>query len=90
MEDGRAHTRETKLGCVFTRTTVDDQGRPVRDEASTTRTGAINEAGCKTVMGSRLERSGMFGTVRGANAVMALRCCRHSRQFDDHWESRRK
>jgi hypothetical protein len=229
-EDGRAHTREAKLGCVFTQTTVDEEGRPVRDEDSTTYTGAIEtaaefsrriyteahqrgwgraqvkvvmgdgadwiwniceeqfpgavqivdlyharqhlwdlggklhpnnenskrrwvmshqhllddgkieklvaklrslspdnpelvaavrgeanyfernaqrmrypefrkqnlfvgsgviEAGCKTVMGSRLKRSGMFWTVRGANAMIALRCCRHSRQFDDYWEHRR-
>ena len=229
-EDGRAHTREAKLGCVFTQTATDDQGRPVRDEESTTYTGAIEtaaefsrriyteahqrgwsraqvkvvmgdgadwiwniceeqfpgaiqivdlfharqhlwdlggklhpndenakrrwvmahqhllddgkieklvaklrslspenpelaaavrteanyferhaermrypkfrkqnlfvgsgviEAGCKTVMGSRLKRSGMFWSVRGANAVIALRCCRHSRQFDDYWERRR-
>jgi len=228
-EDGRAHTREAKLGCVFTQTTIDAEGRPVRDEASTTYTGAIEtaaefsrriyteahqrgwgraqvkvvmgdgadwiwniceeqfpgaiqivdlyharqhlwdlggklhpnnenskrrwvmshqhllddgrieklvaklrslspdnpelaaavrgeanyfernaarmrypqfrkqnlfvgsgviEAGCKT-MGSRLKRSGMFWTVRGANALIALRCCRHSRQFDDYWEHRR-
>jgi hypothetical protein len=229
-EDGRAHTREAKLGCVFTQTAIDDQGRPVRDEESTTYTGAIEtaaefsrriyteahqrgwgraqvkvvmgdgadwiwnicqeqfpgaiqivdlyharqhlwdlggklhpnddkakrrwvmahqhflddgkierlvtklrslslanpelaaavrieanyfernaarmrypkfrkqnlfvgsgviEAGCKTVMGSRLKRSGMFWTVRGANALIALRCCRRSRQFDDYWEHRR-
>jgi hypothetical protein len=229
-EDGRAHTREAKLGCVFTQATTDEEGRPVRDEESTTYTGAIEtaaqfsrriyteahqrgwsraqvkvvmgdgadwiwniceeqfpgavqivdlyharqhlwdlagqfhpsdekakrrwvmplqrlldkgnieklvaklrslspttselataarieanyfernaermrypkfrkqnlfvgsgviEAGCKTVMGARLKRSGMFWTVRGANAVIALRCCRHSRQFDDYWESRR-
>ncbi len=228
-EDGRAHTREAKLGCVFTQTTADEQGRPVRDPESTTYTGAIEtaaefsrriyteahqrgwsraqvkvvmgdgadwiwnicqeqfpgaiqivdlyharqhlwdlggklhpndesakrrwvmahqhlldagkieklvaklrllspdnpelaaavrteanyfernaermrypkfrkqnlfvgsgviEAGCKT-MGSRLKRSGMFWTVAGANAVIALRCCRHSRQFDDYWEHRR-
>ena len=49
----------------------------------------VIEAGCKTVIGSRLKRSGMFWTVRGANAVIALRCCRHSRQFEDYWESRR-
>ena len=228
-EDGRAHTREAKLGCVFTQTTTDEQGRPKRDEESTTYTGAIEvasefsrriyaeahqrgwsqaktkvvmgdgadwiwnicqeqfpgaiqivdlyharqhlwdlggklqphdekakrrwvrtqqrllddgkieklvaklrklsphnpelaaavrieanyfernaermryphfrsrklftgsgviEAGCKTVIGSRLKRSGMFWTVRGANAVIALRCCRHSRRFDDYWEQR--
>jgi hypothetical protein len=32
--------------------------------------GAI-EAGCKTVIGRRLKQSGMFWTVRGANAVIA-------------------
>jgi hypothetical protein len=229
-EDGRARTREAKLGCFFTQTTTDDQGRPVRDEDSTTYTGAIEtaaefsrrvyteahqrgwsraqtkvvmgdgaewiwnisqeqfpgaieivdlfharqhlwdlggklhpndetakrrwvmgrqhllddgkieklvaklrklspdnpelaaavrteanyfernaermrypefrrkglfvgsgviEAGCKTVIGSRLKRSGMFWTVRGANALIALRCCRQSRQFNDYWENRR-
>ena len=42
-----------------------------------------------TVLGSRLKRLGMFWTVRGANTVIALRCCRHSRRFDDYWEDRR-
>ena len=229
-EDGKAHTRDAKLGCVFTETTTDAEGRPVRDEESTTYTGAIAtaaefsgriyteayqrgwsranqkvvmgdgaewiwnirqeqfpgaieivdlfharphlwelgaklhpsdepakrrwvmahqhlldegqieqlvaklralpgddpkltesiqkeancfeghaarmrypefrrqglfvgtgviEAGCKTLIGGRLKRSGMFWTVRGANAVIALRCCRHSREFNDYWEARR-
>jgi hypothetical protein len=34
----------------------------------------VIEAGCKTVLG-RLKQSGMFWTVRGANAIIALRCC---------------
>jgi hypothetical protein len=35
-QDGQpAHTREAKLGCVFTQTLVDEEGYPVRDEAST-------------------------------------------------------
>jgi len=38
-------------------------------------TGVI-EAGCKTVIGSRLKQSGMFWTVRGANSIIALRCAR--------------
>ena len=33
--DGRARTREAKLGCLFTQTRLDDQGRPVRDPDST-------------------------------------------------------
>lgn len=48
----------------------------------------VVEAGCKQVIGSRLKRSGMFWTVRGANAIIALRCCRISGRFEDYWESR--
>jgi hypothetical protein len=33
--DGRARTREVKLACLFTQTTVDEAGRPVRDPDST-------------------------------------------------------
>jgi hypothetical protein len=33
--DARAHTREAKLACLFTQTSVDDDGRPVRDPGST-------------------------------------------------------
>ena len=48
----------------------------------------VIEAGCKTVLG-RLKRSGMFWTVRGANSIIALRCCQLSGRFEDYWESRR-
>lgn len=41
---GEAHTREVKLGCVFTQTEVDKEGHPVRDEASTSYVGAIETA----------------------------------------------
>ena len=44
IEGQSARTREAKLGCVFTQTATDDQGRPVRDEDSTTYTGAIETA----------------------------------------------
>ena len=49
----------------------------------------VIEAGCKTVIGSRLKRSGMFWTVRGANAILALRCCHLNRRFEHYWEGRR-
>lgn len=223
--DGRAKTREVKLGCVFTQTTVDDHGQPVRDPASTTYVGAITdsntfghqihaeavrrglrqarrvalltdgaaynksiaaehfpraihiidlyharqhlaesldllaagkadhalaslcqrllddgqieqllrqiqtrlphsgprrkalllqlhyfqdnanlmryahfrqcslfigsgvaEAGCKTLIGQRLKQSGMFWSVRGANAIIAARCCLYSGRFEQFWE----
>ena len=48
----------------------------------------VIEAGCKTVIGVRLKQSGMFWTVRGANAILALRCNRLSGKFEDYWESR--
>ena len=48
----------------------------------------VIEAACKTVIGSRLKQSGMFWTVRGANAIIALRCHRLSRKFEDYWDSR--
>jgi hypothetical protein len=48
----------------------------------------VIEAGCKTVIGSRLKQSGMFWTVRGANAVIALRCCQLNNRFEDYWEAR--
>jgi hypothetical protein len=39
-----SHTREVKLGCVFTQTTWDEEGYPIRDPDSTTYTGAIEIA----------------------------------------------
>jgi hypothetical protein len=48
----------------------------------------VIEAGCKVVIGARLKCSGMFWTVRGANAIIALRCCRISRRFEDYWADR--
>jgi hypothetical protein len=49
----------------------------------------VIEAGCKTVIASRLKQSGMFWTVRGANSIIALRCCHLNGRFEDYWESRR-
>ena len=39
-----AHTREAKLGCVFTQTTWDNEGYAIRDPDSTTYVGAIETA----------------------------------------------
>jgi hypothetical protein len=48
----------------------------------------VIEAACRTVIAKRLKQSGMFWTVRGANAIIALRCCRLNREFEDYWGSR--
>lgn len=50
----------------------------------------VIEAGCKTVIGSRLKQSGMFWTVRGANAILALRCSHLNGRFENYWEERRQ
>jgi hypothetical protein len=49
----------------------------------------VIEAGCKTVIGSRLKQSGMFWTIRGANTILALRCSHLNGRFEDYWEGRR-
>ena len=47
----------------------------------------VVEAGCK-IMGLRLKQSGMRWTVRGANAIIALRCCQISGRWEEFWELR--
>lgn len=48
----------------------------------------VVEAGCKTVIGHRLKQSGMEWSLRGANAILALRCSIISDRFEDYWEQR--
>jgi len=48
----------------------------------------VIEAGCKTVIGQRLKQSGMEWTVRGANAILALRAITVSGRLEDYWEQR--
>ncbi len=48
----------------------------------------VVEAGCKVAIGTRLKRTGMHSTVAGADAIIALRCCRLSGRFEDFWERR--
>jgi hypothetical protein len=48
----------------------------------------VVEAGCKLTVGTRLKRAGMHWSLRGANAIIALRCCRLSGRFEDFWERR--
>ncbi len=49
----------------------------------------VIEAGCKTVVGHRLKQSGIFWTVNGANAILALRGAYLNGRFEDYWEGRR-
>ena len=59
-----------------------------RAQGFCTSTGVL-EAGCKVTIGTRLKRAGMHWTVRGANAIIALRCSKLSGRYEDFWERRR-
>jgi len=48
----------------------------------------VVEAGCKVTIGTRLKRAGMHWTLAGANAIIALRCCKLSGRFDNFWDRR--
>ena len=52
-----------------------------------TSTGVV-EAGCKVAIGTRCKRAGMHWTVSGADAIIALRCCKLSGRFEGFWERR--
>jgi hypothetical protein len=82
---------------------TDDEARPCVDDVDGTRarmrdaafraaglctsTGVV-EAGGKTVIGVRCKRAGMHWTGAGADAIIALRCCKLSGRFEDFWERR--
>jgi len=68
-EDGQAKTREVKLGCVFTQTSVDQDGRPVRDDESTSYTGAIETA---EVFGGRIYQEAMRRGMNWAGEVIVI------------------
>ena len=44
----------------------------------------VVEAGCKTVIDQRLKQSGMQWSVRGANAIIILRCMTKSGCLEDY------
>ena len=67
--DGKAKTREVKLGCVFTQTGVDNEGRPVRDEGSTTYVGAIEKS---VEFGHRIHGEAMRRGMAGAQRVVVI------------------
>jgi hypothetical protein len=68
-EDGQAKTREAKLGCVFTQTGFDREGRPVRDDDSTSYTGAIETA---EVFGRRIYQEAMRRGMDSAGATVVI------------------
>ena len=68
-EDGEAKTREVKLGCVFTQTSVDSEGEPVRDAHSSTYVGRIESA---DDFGPRLYAEAVRRGVEKAGQVICI------------------
>lgn len=48
----------------------------------------VIEAGCKTVVGSRLKQSGMFWSKRGAENILDMRCLFLGSDLERVWEKR--
>lgn len=67
--DGRAKTREAKLGCVFTQTSFDAEGWPLRDPASTSYVGAIETA---EEFGARIATEAVRRGLHRARTVIVL------------------
>ena len=67
--DGSAHTREVKLGCVFTQSGTDEQGDPIRNPGSTSYVGTF--AGCREA-GVQLYQEALrrgYGMVKQVNYI---------------------
>jgi len=67
--DGSAKTREVKLGAIFTQTKQDEEGRPVRDHASTTYAGSFENA---SDFGSRIRAEGRRRGLGRASKVVFI------------------
>jgi hypothetical protein len=67
--DGGSKTREAKLGCVFTQTGFDKEGRPVRDPESTTYVGAIETT---EEFGRRIYAEAVRRGLREAEEVIVI------------------
>jgi hypothetical protein len=67
--DGTSKTREVKLGCLFTQTTTNENGRPVRDPGSTSFVGAIETS---EDFGERIEAEAIRRGLFNADKVVVL------------------
>ena len=80
-------TRRASASSMSTRNRHRMRYPEFRAQGLCTSTGVV-EAGCKVAIGTRLKRAGMHWTVAGADAIIALRCCKLSGRFEDFWERR--
>jgi hypothetical protein len=83
-----SHSHEAKNGIDYVRANSHRMQYPRFRAAGLCVSSAVIEAGCKLVVATRFKRAGMHWTTNGANAILALRCCRLSGRFEDFWERR--
>lgn len=67
--EGEAKTREVKLGCVFTQTSPDSEGKPQRDHNSTTYVGTLQ---CSEDFGTLLRREAFARGFASAQKIVYL------------------
>jgi hypothetical protein len=48
----------------------------------------VVEAGCKRVIGARCKQSGRFWSKKGAGNILAMRCIKSSRRWEEFWRDR--
>ncbi len=83
--DGKAKTREVKLGCVFTQTKTDEEGWPVRDPDSTTYIGAIESS---ELFGLRIYQEAVRrGSEQAGKIVVLTDGARYNRACPRRWRS---
>jgi len=88
VETHAAHCEEARKGRDYIAENRERMRYPeFHAQGLCTSTGVV-EAGCKLAIGTRLKRAGMHWTVRGADAIIALRCAKLSGRFEDFWERR--
>jgi hypothetical protein len=80
LEGVKKHEAERELG-YFLNNAPRMRYHWFRSRGLFTGSGVV-EAGCKSVIGQRLKQSGMHWTVRGADAITALRCAQASEQYE--------
>jgi len=83
-----SHSEEARKCFQYLHRNRDRMRYPYFEELGLCTSSGVVEAGCKLVVGTRLKRAGMHSTLRGSNAIIALRCCRLSGRFQDFWERR--
>ena len=83
-----AHSEEARRCLHYFKTNRERMRYPEFQAQGLCTSSGVVEAGCKLAIGTRLKRTGMHWTVRGSNAIIALRCSKLSGRFQDFWERR--